>query len=168
MLTQSASSSHAATIDPSPQNAFESQAAMNPTELLSVQVTAQCKLARAWSAYTDPQAITQWNFASPEWRCPSAENDLRVGGVMKSRMEARDGSMGFDFEGTYTEVVPQSRLVCQMGADRQVIATFRELEGGATEVQVRFTPDPAHSADFQQAGWQSILNNYKAFAEQSA
>lgn len=140
---------------------------MTNHELLTVQARLDCGLARAWSAYTDPAAIVQWNFAVPEWHCPSAENDLRVGGRLKSRMEARDGSMGFDFEGTYTEVVPMERLVYALGDERQVIATFRET-GGVTELTVSFTPDGVFPAEQQIGGWQAILNNYKAFAESAA
>lgn len=135
---------------------------------ITVQALLHCSPARAWAAYTKPASITQWNFASPEWHCPWAENDLRIGGVMRSRMEARDGLMGFDFEGTYTEVVPLQRLAYALGADRQVLVTFRDAGDNLTEVTVSFTPDPAHSAEFQQGGWQAILNNYKAHAESAA
>ncbi|MFP8777591.1 SRPBCC domain-containing protein [Hydrogenophaga sp. RWCD_12] len=140
---------------------------MTTTDMLTVQTTLQCGLARAWNAYTAPKAIVQWNFAAPEWHCPRAENDLRVGGTLKSRMEARDGSMGFDFEGTYTEVVPMERLVYAMGDERQVVATFKEA-GGLTELTVRFTPDSTFPAEYQVGGWQAILNNYKAYAESAA
>lgn len=136
-------------------------------DLLTVQARLNCDLARAWSAYTDPQAIVQWNFAAPEWHCPRAENDLRVGGRTRSRMEARDGSMGFDFEGTYTEVVPMVRLAFALGEHRQVLVSFRESDG-AVDVTVRFTPDAAYPAEHQLGGWQAILNNYKAFAESAA
>lgn len=140
---------------------------MTTTDMLTVQATLQCGLARAWNAYTDPEAIVQWNFAAPEWHCPRAENDLRVGGTLKSRMEARDGSMGFDFEGTYTEVVPMERLAYALGDERQVIATF-QASGGTTVLTVRFTPDSTFPAEYQISGWQAILNNYKAYAESAA
>ncbi|MGS5086616.1 SRPBCC domain-containing protein [Hydrogenophaga sp. A37] len=132
--------------------------------LLTVRVLVQCDSARAWAAYTDPEAIVQWNHAAPEWHCPRAENDLRVGGVLRTRMEARDGSMGFDFEGTYTEVVPLQRLVYALGEDRRVLAVFSEKDGH-TELTVSFTPDATFPAEYQVGGWQAILNNYKAFAE---
>ena len=113
---------------------------MTTPELLTVQVSLHCDAARAWAAYTDPKAIVQWNFAAPEWHCPRAENDLRVGGVLRSRMEARDGSMGFDFEGTYTEVEPLRRLAYSLGPDRQVLVDFTG-SGATTDIVVRFTPD---------------------------
>lgn len=141
---------------------------MNDDTLLCVQARLRCSPARAWAAYTDPASITQWNFAVPEWHCPRAENDLRVGGVMRSRMEARDGSMGFDFEGTYTEVVPLQRLAYAMGTERRAEVDFRDTGDGHTEVTVRFTPDPTHPADMQRGGWQAILDNYKAHAERAA
>lgn len=137
---------------------------MTDNNLLTVQVLVHCDAARAWAAYTDPEAIVRWNFAAPEWHCPRAENDLRVGGVLRTRMEARDGSMGFDFEGTYTEVVPLQRLVYALGEDRRVLAVFSEKDGH-TEVTVSFTPDATFPAEYQVGGWQAILNNYKAFAE---
>jgi len=141
---------------------------MTDNSLIAVQALLRCSPARAWAAYTEPKSITQWNFAAPEWHCPWAENDLRVGGVLRSRMEARDGSMGFDFEGTYTEVLPLQRLAYALGTDRRVVVDFSDAGNGHTEVTVSFTPDPAHSAEFQQGGWQAILNNYKAHAEGAA
>lgn len=140
---------------------------MTNPELLNVTASLHCSLARAWNAYTDPAAIVQWNFAAPEWHCPRAENDLRVGGTLKSRMEARDGSMGFDFEGNYTEVVPMERLAYALGEDRRVLVSFRET-GGVTELSVSFTPDTTFPVEHQLGGWQAILNNYKAYAESAA
>lgn len=140
---------------------------MNTPDLLTVQASLNCSAARAWAAYTDPAAIVQWNFAAPEWHCPRAENDLRVGGTLRSRMEAKDGSMGFDFEGTYTEVEPLQRLAYTLGEDRRVLAVFSETDGQTT-LTVRFTPDPTFPAEYQIGGWQAILNNYKAFAERAA
>ena len=140
---------------------------MSTPDLLTVQVSLNCDAARAWAAYTDPEAIVKWNFAAPEWHCPRADNDLRVGGVLRSRMEAKDGSMGFDFEGTYTEVVPQQRLAYSMGEDRHVLAVFSEADGHTT-LTVSFTPDTTFPAEYQVGGWQSILNNYKALAERAA
>lgn len=140
---------------------------MNATDLLQVQVHLDCDTAHAWATYTEPSAIVQWNFAVPQWHCPRAENDLRVGGMLRTRMEARDGSMGFDFEGTYTEVVPLQRLAYALGPDRQVTADF-SAAGGGTDVVVRFTSDGTVPAPAQIEGWQAILNNYKAIAERSA
>jgi uncharacterized protein YndB with AHSA1/START domain len=137
-------------------------------DLLTVQVRLSCSPAHAWAAYTDPKAITQWNFAAPEWHCPRAENDLRVGGSLRTRMEARDGSMGFDFEGIYTAVDSEKHLAYALGPDRQVIASFVDTGDGHTELTVNFTPDSAYPAEYQVGGWQAILNNYKAYAERPA
>lgn len=141
---------------------------MNATPaLLTVRTTLNCRLKHAWETYTSPQAIVQWNYAAPEWHCPWAENDLRVGGMVRSRMEARDGSMGFDFEGTYTEVVPMQRLAYALGEAREVLVVFME-NGPATEIVVSFTPDACVPDEHQIGGWQAILDNHKVFAERSA
>ena len=131
---------------------------------ITVRATVARSAAQAWDAYTDPDAITQWNFASDDWHCPSATNDLRVGGTLKSRMEARDGSQGFDFEATYTEVTPYKRIGYQLGPDRVVTVEFNE-RAGSTEVAVTFTPETTFPTEYQKSGWQAILDNYKKFAE---
>lgn len=128
---------------------------------ITVSVTVDVDAARAWKAFTDPTSITQWNFASPDWHCPQARSDLREGGSFSYRMEARDGSFGFDYEGTFREVSPNTRLRLALGEDREVIVDFVDL-GGRTRVDETFTPEPTHSLEQQLAGWQAILDNYKA------
>lgn len=132
---------------------------------LTVQVTAHCDPATAWRAFTNPGSVMQWNFAVPEWHCPHADNDLRVGGHFSYRMEARDRTMGFDFEGRFLEIVPNERLVYSLGPARRVEVTFRAVASG-TEVIERFTPDPDTPLEMQQAGWQNILDNFRRHAEQ--
>jgi len=138
-----------------------------PTERapIAVKVLVRCDPATAWRAFTQPASVMQWNFAVPEWHCPQADNDLRVGGHFCYRMEARDRSMGFDFEGRFTEIVPNERLAFTLGPERRVVVTFRPAAGG-TEVTESFTPDPDTPLEMQQAGWQSILDNYRRHAEQ--
>lgn len=131
---------------------------------ITAQVNAPVK--KAWKAYTDPVAITLWNFASDDWYCPTAENDLRVGGKMKSRMEAKDGSFGFDFEATYDEVVDQKKIAYSLDDGRKVIITFEEHDGKTTVTTV-FDPEETNPVEMQQAGWQAILDNYKAYAERT-
>ncbi|QBF32638.1 SRPBCC domain-containing protein [Thalassococcus sp. S3] len=116
----------------------------------------------AWDAFTSPASITQWNFASPEWCCPSAEVDLRKGGKYTARMEARDGSMGFDFSGTYDLVDPPSALILRLDDGRLAHTTF-EPDMGGTRVRTVFDPDSAHPAEMQKEGWQAILDTYAAF-----
>ncbi|CAN7506997.1 SRPBCC domain-containing protein [Acidovorax sp. LjRoot129] len=133
--------------------------------LLTVSVEVGCDAQRAWQAFVSPAAITAWNFTSPEWCCPHAENDLRVGGAFSYRMEAKDGSMGFDFAGTFTEVVPHRRLRYALGEHREVVVDFVDLPGGRTEVRQSFIPDTTFPPEQQRAGWQAILDNYKTFLE---
>ncbi len=117
-----------------------------------------------WEFWTAPQHITQWNFASDDWQCPRAENDLRVGGKLCSRMEAKDGSFGFDFEAVYDEVVAQQKIAYTMGDGRRAVTVF-ESEGGKTKVTTTFDAEGTHSLEMQQGGWQAILDNFKKYAE---
>jgi len=119
---------------------------------------------KVYQLWTEPEHITKWNFASDDWCCPSAENDLRVGGIYKSRMEAKDGSFGFDFEGRYEEVSPSEKLVSSLADGRQVETTFEE-EAGSTRVMTRFDPESQNSIEMQREGWQAILDNFKKYAE---
>ncbi len=118
----------------------------------------------AWNAYVLPEHIVKWNFASDDWHCPSAENDLRVGGTMKSRMEAKDGSFGFDFEAVYTEVLPLKKLAYALGDKREVTIDFIE-KNGSTDVQIMFDAETVNDVEMQRAGWQAILDNYRKYAE---
>ena len=130
-------------------------------EPITVEIQVPVSPDVAWHAFADPDAITQWNFASPEWCCPSAEVDLRPGGRHKARMEARDGSMGFDFEGTYESVDQPDALVLRLDDGRLSRTTFEAQDGG-TRVRTVFDPDTSHPAEMQREGWQAILDNYAA------
>ena len=127
-------------------------------DTITVVTTVNAPLAQVWRAYTDPAHIMQWNFASDEWHCPHAESDLRVGGAFSYRMEARDGSSGFDFYGTFTEIVPESRIAYDFG-DRHATITFLP-EGDAVKVAVTFDPETEYPLDMQRDGWQAILDNF--------
>jgi uncharacterized protein YndB with AHSA1/START domain len=116
----------------------------------------------AWRAFTEPSAITEWNFASPDWHCPAARSDLRPGGSFSYRMEARDGSMGFDYEGTFRAIDPVRELRIALGPDRDVVALFEPADGG-TRVSQTFTPETEFPLEQQRAGWQAILDNFKAY-----
>lgn len=116
----------------------------------------------AWQAFTAPDAITEWSFASPEWCCPSARVDLRVGGRYVARMEARDGSFGFDFSGTYDEVDPERAVSLRLDDGRCARTTF-EPEAGGTRVRTVFDPEAENPAQMQRDGWQAILDNYAAY-----
>lgn len=133
---------------------------------LTAQVTVNAPVEKVWEAFTNPEHITRWNFASDDWCCPRAENDLRVGGKLKSRMEARDGSMGFDFEGEYTSVEPHRYIEFVLGDGRKVQLTFTS-NGDTTEVIEKFEAEEMNPLEMQQEGWQAILNNFKKHVETS-
>ena len=130
---------------------------------IHVETTVSAPLARVWEAYNNPADVTKWNFADDSWRCPSAASDLREGGQFSARMEAKDGSFGFDFAGTYTKVEPQRRLEYAFG-DRNASVDFSEGPNGVT-VAVDFDGDDEHPEDMQRGGWQAILENFKKHVE---
>lgn len=131
---------------------------------ITINTSVNAFLQKAWDVYTKPEYITQWNHASDDWHCPSATNDLRTGGSFSSRMEAKDGSFGFDFGGTYTDVQPLERIAYTMGDGRTVEVHFA-AEGEGTKVTVRFDAEDQNSEEMQRGGWQAILDNFKKCAE---
>lgn len=136
-------------------------------EKITIKAHINAPLHHVWACWTEPEHITQWNAASEDWCCPSATNDLRTGGTFIARMEARDKSMGFDFGGTYTDVVEHAHIAYIMGDQRTVEVTFEEKERGV-EVTETFDPETQNSIERQRAGWQSILDNFKRHAEATA
>jgi uncharacterized protein YndB with AHSA1/START domain len=126
---------------------------------ISVETIIPATLERVWRAYTTPADIQQWNAASDDWHTTAATVDLREGGAFSSRMEAKDGSAGFDFEGTYTRIVEQERIEYAFG-DREARVDFDETPGGV-RVRVTFDSEATHSIEQQQAGWQAILDNFR-------
>jgi uncharacterized protein YndB with AHSA1/START domain len=137
------------------------------TGKITIEVVVAASPAEAWRAYTSPDAITQWNFATPEWSCPSAEIDLREGGRYLARMEARDGSFGFDFAAVYEDVDVPNALTVRLDDGRRARTTF-EAVGEGTRVKTVFDPEAANPADMQRDGWQAILDNFKAHVEASS
>lgn len=131
---------------------------------ISVETLVRAPLEKVWGDYTSPDAICVWNAASPGWHTTRATNDLQVGGKFVSRMEAKDGSEGFDFEGTYEEVVPNEHIAYVMDDGRKVVVTFA-AEGDSTRVVTVFDPENENPRDMQQAGWQAILDSFKQYAE---
>jgi uncharacterized protein YndB with AHSA1/START domain len=125
---------------------------------ITIDTTIAAPIDAVWRAWTTPEDIVQWNTASPDWHTTRATVDLRVGGSFTSRMEAKDGSMGFDFSGTYTQVEPHRLLVCTMG-DRELRVDFIDGPDGVT-VRETFETEPTHSEEQQRLGWQSILDNF--------
>ena len=135
---------------------------MSDREKITVTTTVPATALQAWKAYTDPDAITQWNRATDEWCCPKAEVDLRKGGKHSARMEAKDGSEGFDFTGTYEEVDEPNALTLVLDDGRKSRTTFNEA-GDQTEVTTIFEADDVAPADMQKQGWQAILDNYREY-----
>lgn len=131
---------------------------------LTVQVTIHAPIEKVWNLWTDPNHIIKWNNASDDWHTPRAENDLRAGGKFLSRMEAKDGSFGFDFSGTYTNVEPLKKIEYTLEDERNVQIIF-VAEGDKTTVTETFEAEQENSEELQQAGWQSILDNFKKYTE---
>ncbi|GAB4061761.1 SRPBCC domain-containing protein [Uliginosibacterium sediminicola] len=130
---------------------------------IQVEKTVSAPIAKVWSAYTTPADIKQWNAASDDWHTTLAEVDLRVGGAFKSRMEAKDGSVGFDFAGTYTRVDVHQTIEYAFG-DRTALVVFTTTAEGVN-VCVSFDSEDTHSIEQQQQGWQAILNNFARHVE---
>lgn len=124
-------------------------------------------IEEVWTAFTDPEAIKVWNAASDDWHTTKAENDLRAGGTFFSRMEAKDGSAGFDFTGTYDEVIPHERIAYTMEDGRTVDVTFVSGQDGVHLIET-FDPETENTPEMQRAGWQAILENFKKYTERIA
>lgn len=133
-------------------------------EIITIEATVNVPIEKAWEVYTDPKHVTQWNHASDDWHSPSAENDLRTGGKFSYRMEAKDGSFGFDFGGTYDEVKPYELIAYTIGDGRKVQNVFSK-DGSSTKLTVTFEAEGTNPIEMQREGWQAILNNYKKYAE---
>ena len=125
---------------------------------ITVSTVVPAPIQDVWSAYTTPADIMAWNAASPDWHTTASTVDLRPGGKFSSRMEAKDGSFGFDFEGEYTEVVPHQRIAYAFG-DRIAEVTFQQAGEGVV-VTVSFDGETTHSEEQQRTGWQAILDNF--------
>ncbi len=128
---------------------------------ITVVTTIVAPIEKIWQAYTTPADITQWTFASADWHCPRAEVDLKVGGKFSSRMESKDGKQGFDFAGTYTNIIPHQLIEYEFG-NRHCAVAF-EQKGAEVLVTVSFDPENIHSHDQQRAGWQAILDSFKNY-----
>jgi len=133
---------------------------------IRVEVLVNASLENIWSAWVTPSDIENWYFASPDWYVPAAENDLHVGRKFKTVMSSRDKTMGFDFEGTYTEIDHLSKIVYVLADHRVVETTFNAESDGIRVVQL-FDPESENPVDMQQFGWQAILNNFKSYVEKS-
>ena len=134
---------------------------------ITVKATINAPVEKVWSFWTDPRHIVQWNNASDDWYTPRAENDLRVGGKFLSRMEARDGSDGFDFTGEYDSIVLLKQIKYTMGDGRTAQVNF-SFEGNTTVITEVVETEQSNPLEMQQQGWQAILNNFKKYVERSS
>lgn len=141
---------------------------MNATEktVITVQTTVNAPVSKVWECWTAPAHIVKWNSASADWHTTKAENDVRTGGRFSSRMEAKDGSMGFDFAGTYTAVKECELIAYTMGDGRKATVSFTG-SGGVTAVRETFEAETENSIELQKAGWQAILDNFKQYTERT-
>ena len=130
---------------------------------ITVETIVDAPIDEVWRAYSDPAAIKRWNAASDDWHTTASTVDLRPGGTFSSRMEAKDGSAGFDFAGTYTKVVENERIEYAFG-DRDATVTFDEVPSGV-RVRVSFEAEKENPADMQRDGWQAILDSFTRYVE---
>lgn len=139
---------------------------MSTTEKTKVTInaTVNAPLTKVWENWTAPEHITKWNAASPDWHCPSATNDLRPGGRFTSRMEAKDGSFGFDFGGVYDAVETNKHIAYTLDDGRTVSVKFTD-NGGSTDIVSVFEAETENPVELQKGGWQAILNNFKTYTE---
>ncbi|MFD2600345.1 SRPBCC domain-containing protein [Sphingobacterium corticis] len=134
------------------------------TTAITISATVNSTLEKTWECYNSADHIIYWNFPSEDWHCPSASVDLQPGGEHKARMEAKDGEMGFDFEAVYTDVSAPNHVAYTIADGRQVNTHFSETEEGILVTTI-FEPENINDPEFQRAGWQAILNNFKNYVE---
>ena len=130
---------------------------------ITIETTVKAPIDKVWRAYTSPEDIIQWNAASDDWHTTSSSVELRVGGTFSSRMEAKDGSFGFDFAGTYTKIVP-NELIEYVFDDRSATVEFTQTKDGV-KVRITFVAETEHTIEQQEEGWQAILNKFTKHVE---
>lgn len=133
-------------------------------KLITINSTVNAPVEKTWESWTNPAHVTKWNSASDDWYCPRAQNDLRKGGHFSARMEAKDGSMGFDFNGTYDEVRTREYIEYTMEDGRKVTVSFTP-DGQGTRIVETFEAEEVNPPEMQQAGWQAILENFSKYTE---
>ena len=130
---------------------------------ITIETLVRAPIDKVWRAYTSPEDIIQWNAASDDWHTTSSSVELRVGGTFSSRMEAKDGSFGFDFAGTYTKIMPNELIEYAFG-DRTASVQFMQTSDGV-KVRITFVAETEHSVEEQEQGWQAILNKFASHVE---
>lgn len=137
---------------------------MKEKTLITVQTVINAPIEKVWELWTTPEHITKWNYASDDWHTPFAENDLRTGGKFLSRMEAKDGSFGFDFSGVYNLVKIYEAIHYTVDDGRKVLITFAST-ANETKLVEAFEAETQNPVEVQRAGWQAILDNFKKYVE---
>lgn len=137
---------------------------MKTKETITVETLVNAPVEKVWEFWTKPEHITKWNAASDDWHTTRAENNLRIGGKFLSRMEAKDGSFGFDFEGIYTDVITHGKISYTLLDDRKVTITFTQTKNGVQIIET-FEAETENTLELQKLGWQAILNNFKKYVE---
>lgn len=135
-------------------------------EKIKIECTINADLDNVWDKYVSPDDVVKWNAASSDWHTTSAKNDLRVGGKFKYRMEAKDRSAGFDFEGIYDEVDEKRFIKYHLGDERVIEIVFLEIED-KTNIIIEFDPETENPIEMQKNGWQAILDNFKNYVEEN-
>ncbi|MBN1949736.1 MAG: SRPBCC family protein [Bacteroidales bacterium] len=131
---------------------------------ITIETTIEAPIQLVWNLWTLPEHIVNWNFASEEWCCPNAVNDLRPDGELNWRMEAKDGGIGFDFTGTYLQVKDKELITYKISDGRAVSINFL-TEGKNVKLIESFEAEGTNSEELQRSGWQAILNNFKRYVE---
>lgn len=134
---------------------------------ITISATVAVSKEKAWELWTAPEHITKWCAASDDWEAPRAENDMREGGRFNTLMAAKDKSTEFEFSGVYTKVIDHKLFEYTMDDGRKARVSFEHVDAG-TKVTEEFEPETLNSRDMQQAGWQSILDNFKKYAENAS
>lgn len=133
---------------------------------ITIKANVNAPIEKIWEYWTGPEHIKQWNHASEDWHTTFAENDLKIGGRFLSRMEAKNGSFGFDFSGVYDEIVLYKKIDYTLDDDRKVMIDF-ESEGNKTYITMVFEAETENSIELQKSGWQAILDNFKFYTEEN-
>ncbi len=137
---------------------------MTQVTRITVDATVNAPVENVWKVWNTPDDIIRWNTADPGWHTPSSENDLRAGGRFKNRMEARDGSFGFDFEGIYDQVELHKEITYTMPDGRKATTLFT-AQNDQTHIETTFDAETENDPEFQKQGWQAILNNFVKYVE---
>ncbi len=137
---------------------------MNP---ISVETSINAPIEKVWEFWTEPEHIMNWNFASDDWECPQAMNDLRVCGTFSATMAAKDKSASFDFAGTYTHIEEGSIIEYTITDGRKVKVIFESISDTETKITEIFDPESENSEEMQRSGWQAILDNFKKYTEEN-